>query len=402
MLQPEHPANTDRGSGREAPTPLEPLDTVRAVVVEVLCRGEILYWQAAADWLAAERAKVGMEELHRRYPRQLVRALFTSIAAAPGSNSRLVCHDGAKGDSRERELCLFPNSIRDEYLVDSMLPALRNAPAQSSSNQLADKDESLESMMDQVVKDEEGADARMYVVRAAGRIVRGDVESEPAFKCTPGTKEKHRHADELAMKVKPPRETLLSAYPPTLVGLYQSMKMPLYREITASETEDPGKPWVWEIAGQDGRHPATSGGEEGEDIDGQKRNEAKHIDSLTRDRRSTHRRLLMMCAVVVEAILRGRHMASHDIKAAQWPKSKVAPSYFYSNAQAIKPEGKSPQQQRYAFIQKGSTKNFSDMKAAIQRILAIWRGAPAGRDGAPFILGGDEETYKHMYHVMAH
>ncbi|CAM9833061.1 unnamed protein product [Ectocarpus sp. 13 AM-2016] len=68
---------------------------------------------------------------------------------------------------------------------------------------------------------------------------------------------------------------------------------------------------------------------------------------------------------------------------------------------AITPEGKTPQQLRYAFIQKGSTKRLSDMKVAIQRIQGIWRGAPAGKAGAPFILGGDEETYKHMYHVMA-
>ncbi|CAB1111487.1 unnamed protein product [Ectocarpus sp. CCAP 1310/34] len=59
--QPEHPANTDHGSGREAPTPLEPLDTVRAMVVEVLCRGDFLYWQDVANCLAAGRAKVCMD-----------------------------------------------------------------------------------------------------------------------------------------------------------------------------------------------------------------------------------------------------------------------------------------------------------------------------------------------------
>ncbi|CAB1103684.1 unnamed protein product [Ectocarpus sp. CCAP 1310/34] len=41
------------------------------------------------------------------------------------------------------------------------------------------------------------------------------------------------------------------------------------------------------------------------------------------------------------------------------------------------------------------------MKAATQRIQGIWRGTPAGKAGAPFILDGDEETFKHMYHVMA-
>lgn len=41
------------------------------------------------------------------------------------------------------------------------------------------------------------------------------------------------------------------------------------------------------------------------------------------------------------------------------------------------------------------------MRGAIQRVQGIWCGSPAGKAGAPFILGGDEETYKHMYHVMA-
>lgn len=115
--------------------------------------------------------------------------------------------------------------------------------------------------------------------------------------------------------------------------------MALYREVIASETEHPGEPWVWQTEGRDGRHPTTSGDLEGEDGDGEKKNEVSqgavavslgprteeqvlHIDSLNRDRRSTHRRLLVMCTVVVRAILRGRHMGSHDIKGAQWAKSK--------------------------------------------------------------------------------
>lgn len=49
---------------------------------------------------------------------------------------------------------------------------------------------------------------------------------------------------------------------------------------------------------------------------------AAHIDNINRDRRSFQRRLYLMCSGVVKAILRGRHMGSTDIKAAQWAKSK--------------------------------------------------------------------------------
>ncbi|CAB1105419.1 unnamed protein product [Ectocarpus sp. CCAP 1310/34] len=71
---------------------------------------------------------------------------------------------------------------------------------------------SLKSILEEVEKDTEDADARMSVVRVAGTIVQADVESDPALKNTPGTREKHRYADELDMKVKPPRENLLTAF----------------------------------------------------------------------------------------------------------------------------------------------------------------------------------------------
>ncbi|CAB1099237.1 unnamed protein product [Ectocarpus sp. CCAP 1310/34] len=239
----EQPANRPCKSGEEAPTLLEPLSTVRRMVDDVLGRGDILCWQDVARWLAAERAKVGMEEITGKYTRQLVLDLFTGMDADPGSKSRLVRANGAQGDARERELFLSPNTLGDKHLVDLMLRARHSAPAQPPSNQLADKGGSLESILKEVEKDTEDADARMSVVRAAGRIVRADVESDPALKNATGTREEYRYADELDMKVKPPRETLLSAFPPSLVGLYQSMTdMALYREIIASETEHPGEP----------------------------------------------------------------------------------------------------------------------------------------------------------------
>ena len=64
--QPEHTANNAHGSGGEVPVPPDPLDTVRAMVEDVVRRGEILYWQDVAAWVTAERAKLGMEELQGR------------------------------------------------------------------------------------------------------------------------------------------------------------------------------------------------------------------------------------------------------------------------------------------------------------------------------------------------
>ncbi|CAB1106518.1 unnamed protein product [Ectocarpus sp. CCAP 1310/34] len=135
----EQPANRPCGSGDEAPL----LEPVRRMVDDVLGRGEILCWQDVAGWLAAEHAKVGMEEITRKYARQLVLDLFTGMDADPGSKSRLVQADGAQGDARERELFLFPNTLGDKHLVDLMLRARRSAPAQPPSNQLADEGGSL-------------------------------------------------------------------------------------------------------------------------------------------------------------------------------------------------------------------------------------------------------------------
>ncbi|CAB1102381.1 unnamed protein product [Ectocarpus sp. CCAP 1310/34] len=273
------------------------------MVEEVVRRGEILYWQDVADWVTAERAKLGMEELQGEYPRKIARAISASI----------------------------------EEFATSRLPP---------SNQLANKGGSLKSILEEVEKDTEDADARMSVVRAAGTIVRADVESDPALNNTSGTREKHRYADKLDMKVKPPRETLLTAFPPALVGFYQSMtNMALYREIIASETEHPGEPWVWHTEGRDGRHPTNSGVLEGANVDGEKKDERPSIlespgcgipkgetdgtlptraswraRTLMEKRRT---RLLVMCTVVVKSIWRGRRMGSHDIKGAQWAKSKA-------------------------------------------------------------------------------
>lgn len=137
----------------------------------------------------------------------------------------------------------------------------------------------------------------------------------------------------------PPREILLSAFPSTS-RLVNMTDMPQYREITNSEPEDRRPGSVWQSNDRrGGRHPTTSGDARDEKGGGDKRNEvsqgavtmslaptsaeqAVHTDSVNHDRRSVHRRLLVVCAVVRKVILRGQHVASHDIKAAQWANSK--------------------------------------------------------------------------------
>ncbi|CAB1098858.1 unnamed protein product [Ectocarpus sp. CCAP 1310/34] len=65
----------------------------------------------------------------------------------------------------------------------------------------------------------------------------------------------------------------------------------------------------------------------------------------------------------------------------------------------LTPEERATLDGRYVFIQLESTKKFTDNKAAIDCILRIWRGTVAGKDGAPCIIAGDEETYRVLYHI---
>ncbi|CAB1107685.1 unnamed protein product [Ectocarpus sp. CCAP 1310/34] len=62
---------------------------------------------------------------------------------------------------------------------------------------------------------------------------------------------------------------------------------------------------------------------------------------------------------------------------------------------------------RAAVVCGGSTPNgsnaggesYSRRPAAVDRILRIWRGTVAGKNGAPCIIAGDEETYRVLYHI---
>jgi len=53
--------------------------------------------------------------------------------------------------------------------------------------------------------------------------------------------------------------------------------------------------------------------------------EAKYIDYCDRSRRSARRQLNVFCARMVKAVLGDMFTASHEVKAAQWAKSKGTP-----------------------------------------------------------------------------
>ncbi|CAM9775397.1 unnamed protein product [Pylaiella littoralis] len=68
----------------------------------------------------------------------------------------------------------------------------------------------------------------------------------------------------------------------------------------------------------------------------------------------------------------------------------------------ITPEQTAEVESLYAFIMRASSKSFKDVKAAVDRILCIWRGTDAGKEGAPCVIAGDEETYTYLRHIMAY
>lgn len=55
---------------------------------------------------------------------------------------------------------------------------------------------------------------------------------------------------------------------------------------------------------------------------------------------------------------------------------------------------------KYVFIWRRSTKRYTHNKEIVDRILRVWRGTDAGKNGAPCVVAGDEETYRFVYHLM--
>ncbi|CAN0430744.1 unnamed protein product [Pylaiella littoralis] len=379
----------------------------------------------------------------------------------------------------------------------------------------------------------------MAVARAAGRIVRADVKKQQNLLNVPRRGDKYNYAAELAMEIQDARKSL-PALPRTLVAVHQSATgLPLYDEVMSTGCEDIGPGWVWDEdcgsrsaasatrdedaegglsgGGTRGREGVNGGRDQSRIVTPISETQAKYIQETNRETWRVRRRLLMMCTVWVKAILSGRHLASHNIKGAQWARSKgtcrdvidfcaehglwatnsreehretfhaktvedehilrkdapcaafpfdncdfdprigerqgegphtstiaassltvrpdvdvldgpnpnegyrrynsfvlkvrgcvakSAPRRLRGTAEAtcleaqlqgvITPEKRATLDALCAFIMLGSTKSWKDLKAAIDRMLRIWRGTEAGRAGAPWVIAGDEETYNFL------
>lgn len=86
---------------------------------------------------------------------------------------------------------------------------------------------------------------------------------------------------------------------------------------------------------------------------------------------------------------------SHAFTAAPYPH----PSTRTHSLQSVVPGLREVSIGRYVFIWRKATKRFTHNKETIDRILRVWRGTVAGKNGAPWVIAGDEATYRFMYHL---
>ena len=196
-------ASTDEGSGVGAAEArvrkVKAASIVRSRVEGSVKGGEILYWKDVAEWLTAERAKLGEDELQDKCIREKVKQMFDSVGRSPGCNARVVGIRGsgvATRDGREKALCLFPKDLRDEVVVGYLL-RMREAEAAT-----------LKSELERVVKDPVRPpdpvcqEQRMAVVKTAGEIVRRDIELEKSLRNAPGPGEANVYIEQLERQVR--------------------------------------------------------------------------------------------------------------------------------------------------------------------------------------------------------
>ncbi len=318
----------------------DPRATVHEMVAELVGRGEIVCCEDVIRRLQEERAKVDKKPLQQKYARQVVKEVFRAVAIAADSKARVVESDGGRngnGDGREKPLFLFPEPLSDEVVVGYYVRAHQHI-GDSVPVRLARS----EAPLDDVGTKEGESSARMDVVRRAARIVREDVENKKCLKNAPGRGSKHQYGEELGMEVKDPREALLD-FPATLVALLQGVTgFGLGREVVGAERE--GATFVWEdkwheevlADARESRVPTQGSGEPG---GGAARTSplalppattipeslAAEIAKENKDRRSKHRRVYMLCCMLVKAVVGDKYIASHDIKGTQWAKTKGCP-----------------------------------------------------------------------------
>ncbi|CAB1106718.1 unnamed protein product [Ectocarpus sp. CCAP 1310/34] len=303
-------------SGRpkaDEPAPEKPFSRVRALVIKAVARGDILYWEDVFDWLSAERAKDGDQELERRSGRKAVRQMFESIASADGSQARVVSSEGGFGDGRQRLLCLFPVNARDEVIASLALRArLANTfdGPSTPANATSGGNTSLQ-IVRRLLEEAKEADARMEIVRAAAEIVRADVDQHPDLKNARIRRQKHKFCVELAAPVKPVRDAL-AEMPPTLVGLFQDGPTPSAAGSVRREDDGSDGADALERAACERQAP-TRDATRAEEVDSAgptSEEAATFIEKTNQDRRGFARRLYMLCKCTVKAIFAGRHLTA--------------------------------------------------------------------------------------------
>ena len=170
-------ASTSEGSGlptaKARVRKVKAASIVRSRVERSVGGGEIVYWKDVAEWLRAERLRLGEDKLEDGSVREKVKQMFDSIVArSRGCNAIVVDIRGnrvAGGDGREKALCLFPKDIRDEVVV-GYLVRMRNAEGTTLKSELGRVATDPTEPPDPVFAEE-----RMEVVKTAGEIVRRDI-----------------------------------------------------------------------------------------------------------------------------------------------------------------------------------------------------------------------------------
>ncbi|CAN0223698.1 unnamed protein product, partial [Pylaiella littoralis] len=325
-------------------------ERVRGKARDTVGSGDIVLCEDAVEWLRDERRKGNEKEITPDYERQIVLETFRSLAEEPQSRSRIVISKGGRPvggdvDGRRVLFALFPKDLRDEVVMNYYWQARtsKDNVAHSGSSDSKDEGATFRTVLQDVLEHPENIDARMDVVRTAAGIVRGDVRRKSELRNVPKPGARHNYEKELEMKVEPPLESLRTL-PQTLVSLVQVMTdLRMSPEMTGADNDRTGEGWVWETESGQSQHAGVCGVEErpaepgrctGTSNMGVERGfegappeeisevHANNIFKTNKSLRSQHRRLLMMCTTLVKAVLPGRHMASHDIKAAQWAKSQ--------------------------------------------------------------------------------
>ncbi|CAB1117890.1 unnamed protein product [Ectocarpus sp. CCAP 1310/34] len=279
--------------------------------------------------------------------------MFESIASADGSQARVVSSEGGFGDGRQRLLCLFPVNARNEVMASLALRA-----------RLANTFDGPSTPDNQ---DRRGFARRLYMLCkcAVKAIFLGRHLTAADIKGAQWAKSKGTCRQVI---------DFVAGH-----GLWATTSQVQHREdYHAKVVEDkdilPKGAQCAEIASDNSDHDPRVGERQGE---------GPHISFIAatavtvgddvgrmQDAASLRRRR----SLTVDQITKGLDQEQGDRRPWTCVESELR--------------------------KRGSTRRYTDNKAAIDRILEMWRYTSAGEEGAPCIIAGDEETYRFLYHIM--